>query len=206
MWENRWTSSFKKLDLKFEHWTGCLIRCSYSTSGWSLFRLICRVGGFLPPFQEPKWKSIQLMKLAPTRSPCRMHGVCGHETLFHCIYMVFDYEFDQMLAYSKHNDYVIYGDATNYMNIEQYIDLLGLVLSCPLQPILVLMTLNLVYLWVFVIFLWNIRRLQVSLHQTFFSKLDGKSVTQCIYHPLDGKSFNSKVIFNVNISYNTNLA
>ncbi len=61
--------------------------------------------------------------------------VCGHETLFHCIYMVFDYEFDQMLAYSKHNDYVIYGDATNYMNIEQYIDLLGLVLPCPLQPI-----------------------------------------------------------------------
>jgi hypothetical protein len=39
-----------------------------------------------------------------------------------------------MLAYS------------NYMNIEQYIDLLGLVLPCPLQPILVLMTLNLVYL------------------------------------------------------------
>ncbi len=40
-----------------------------------------------------------------------------------------------MLAYYKRNDYVIYGDATNYMNIEQYINLLSLGLPCPLQLI-----------------------------------------------------------------------
>jgi hypothetical protein len=51
-----------------------------------------------------------------------------------------------MLAYYKCNDYLIYGDATNYMNIEQYIDLLSLVFPCPLQPILIFMTLNLAYL------------------------------------------------------------
>ncbi len=38
--------------------------------------------GIPPSISRTIVKSIQLMKLAPTRSPCRMHGVCGHETLF----------------------------------------------------------------------------------------------------------------------------
>jgi hypothetical protein len=38
-----------------------------------------------------------------------------------------------MLVYCRHNDYVIDGNVASYLNIEQYIDLLGLVLPCLLK-------------------------------------------------------------------------
>jgi hypothetical protein len=38
-----------------------------------------------------------------------------------------------MLVYCRHNNYVIDGDVASYLNTEQYIDLLGLVLSCLLN-------------------------------------------------------------------------
>jgi hypothetical protein len=38
-----------------------------------------------------------------------------------------------MLVCCRHNDYVIDGDVASYLYIEQYIDLLGLVLPCLLK-------------------------------------------------------------------------
>jgi hypothetical protein len=37
-------------------------------------------------------------------------------------------------------------------------------------------------------------------------KIKWKHDTLCIYHPIDEKSDNPKVLFDVNLSYNTNLA
>jgi hypothetical protein len=46
---------------------------------------------------------------------------------------------------------------------------------------------------------------QKILHtKQFFQELDG--ITSCIYHPFYETQFNLKMLFNVNISYNTNLA
>jgi hypothetical protein len=77
-----------------------------------------------------------------------------------------------MLAYYKCNYYVIYGDATNYKNIEQCIDLLGLVLPCPLQPILIFMTFNLAYLEDFWYFYGILEGSKLPCTKQFISKLD----------------------------------
>jgi hypothetical protein len=77
-----------------------------------------------------------------------------------------------MLAYYKCNDYLIYGDATNYMNIEQYIDLLSLVFPCPLQPILIFMTLNLAYLEDLWYFYGIFEGSKFPCNKFFFSKID----------------------------------
>jgi len=41
-------------------------------------------------------------------------------------------------------------------------------------------------------------------YETISSRLDG--ITSCIYHPFDETKFHLKMLFNVNISFNINLA
>jgi hypothetical protein len=56
MWENHWTSQLQevRLEVRTLHWVPN--KDAPTLYLWSLFRVICRVGGFLPPFQEPKWR------------------------------------------------------------------------------------------------------------------------------------------------------